>query len=56
MLPEKVYNDKKAPECGGIPTARDTVEEKRANLRSLILELTDEECNRLWEEWRMTHV
>lgn len=56
MLPEKVYIDNEAPESDGDTKSCDTIEEKRDYLRSLIMELTDEECSTLWEKWRMTHV
>lgn len=56
MLPEKVYIDNEAPESDGDTKSCDTIEEKRDYLRSLIMELTDEECDLLLEEWRAFHV
>ena len=56
MLPEKVYNDNKAPESAGSIESCDTIEKKRDYLRSLIMELTNEECDLLLEEWRSFHV
>lgn len=56
MLPNTIHTDNEAPESNGYIKSRDTIEVKRAHLRSIIMELTDDECSALWEEWRMHHV
>lgn len=56
MLPNTIHTDNEAPESNGCINSCDTIEVKRAHLRSIIMELTDDECDLLWEEWRASYV
>lgn len=56
MLPNTIHTDNEAPESNGCIRSCDTIEVKRAHLRSIIMELTDDECDLLWEEWRASYV
>lgn len=56
MLPNTIHTDNEAPESNGYIRSCDTIEVKRAHLRSIIMELTDDECDQLLEKWRMRHV
>lgn len=56
MLPNTIQTDNKAPQSGWDISPLDTIEYKRNYLKSLIMELTDDECDLLWEKWRTRHV
>lgn len=56
MLPNTIHTDNEAPESNGCINSCDTIEDKRNYLKSFIMELTDAECDLLWEKWRMSHV
>lgn len=58
MLPNTIHTDNEAPESGNSSKSYDRIlkDTARDYLRCIIMELTDEECNLLWEEWRMFHV
>lgn len=58
MLPNTIHTDNEAPESGNSSKSYDRIlkDTARDQLRQMIMELTDAECDLLWEKWRMRHV